>query len=458
MNRWLRQRVITEPSPDVEHERVPPPESPRVSAPPPAPRPGRSWWRRRWPWVIAASAAALLLALFSLRGGRGANDSATGEAALPTATVERRDFIRSVRIHGTVEAVQSHSVAAPRLAGQPGGAMIITSLASPGSMVKPGGLLVDFDRQNQVKNAHDRRAEYLDFEEQIKRRRAEQDAALARDLTELKQAENAVTTASLEMRRNEVISRIDAEKNQQNLEEARARLVQLKETFDLKRTAAQASIRTLEIQRDRSRNAALHAERNAEKMSIRSRLAGMVVLNQIGRPSGIGEVQEGDEVWPGNPFMQVVDPSRMQVRARVNQADISMLRIGQPVAVRLDAYPDLRFPGRVESVAAIGIASGMNPKVRSFMAVISIVGSDPKLLPDLSAALDLELQRIPGVLVAPRDAVWTENGQSWVRVRNGSGLEDRQVQTGAVSDHEIVIESGVDAGAVVVRGATRSAR
>jgi len=49
------------------------------------------------------------------------------------------------------------------------------------------------------------------------------------------------------MEKVELLSRIDAEKAQEDLDEAQATLKQLKETFDLKRKAAQASIRILEI-------------------------------------------------------------------------------------------------------------------------------------------------------------------------------------------------------------------
>lgn len=372
---------------------------------------------------------------------------------LRTATVERRDFIRTLRLQGTVEAVQSYTVSAPQLAVEEFSALVITKLAPAGTTVRQGELLVEFDRQKQIKAFLDKQAEYRDLEEQIKKKRAAEAAARARDETELAQAENAVETSSLEIRKNEVISRIDAEKNQENLEEAKARLKQLRGTFDLKRRAAAAEIRVLEIQRDRARSAMLHAKQNAEQMTIHAPLDGLVVLNTIWRGGRMAQVQEGDQLEAGQPFLQLVNPAAMQVRARVNQADAPYLRGRQPVQVRLDAYPEMVFPGKLEQIAAIGVASGLSDRVRTFPAIFSIQGSDPKLLPDLSAAVDVELERRPDCLVAPRDAVVVEDGRGYVRVKNGSGFEKRLVRTGAMSDVEVVIESGVEAGAVVLRGA-----
>jgi multidrug efflux pump subunit AcrA (membrane-fusion protein) len=372
--------------------------------------------------------------------------------------VERRDFVRTLRIHGVVEAVESHTVAAPRLAGSNLNALTITRLATSGERVKAGDLLVEFDRQNEIKNALDKEAEYRDLEDQIKKKQAEQAAARAKDETELKQAEDALETAKLEMLKNEIVSRIDAEKNQENLEEAKARLKQLRDTFELKRRAAQAEIRILEIQRDRARNAMLHARENAEKMTIRAPRDGLVVLNPIWKMGRMAEVQEGDQVRPGTVFLQVVDPRGMQVRARVNQADSPLVKIGQRVEVHLDAYPELVFPGKVEQMAAIAVTSPFSDKLRTFVATLSIQGSDPKLMPDLSAAVDVELERLNRVLVLPRDAVSAENGQAFALVKNGAGFEKRPVKTGAGSDLEVVIQSGLEAGGLVLRNPTAMKR
>jgi len=347
-----------------------------------------------------AGAAVLLLILWAVMAFRGR--SASSAAAPPQIAAATQPVStpanagHTLRIHGTVEALDYRSVAAPRLSGPGGGQIIVTRLLTTGAKVKPGDVVIEFDRQNQERAALDRRAEYLDLEEQIKKRRADNSAAEAKDVTELKAAENAVETANLEMRRNEVISKIDAEKNGQNLEEAKANLAQLRETLELKRVARQADVRILELQRDRARKAMEYASINMEKLSIRAAIGGMVVLTPTWMQGQMREVQEGDQVYPGNPILQIVNPAGMQVRARVNQADVTSLRLGQSVQVRLDAYPELVFAGKLDSLAAVGATSSMNQKVRTFTAVFSIEGGDPRLLPDLSAAVDVPLAGAAG--------------------------------------------------------------
>ena len=442
------------------------------AASPDAPETRRPLWR----WAIAATAVIALLVTVGLWSRlRSSSGEESGWAR--TATVEERDFVRTLRIHGSVTAVESFAAVAPRLTGGqrggfsamggPGGAMMImaggggqmtiTKMAPGGSRVKAGDVLVEFDPQEQERAATDRENEFKDFEQQINKLVADQAASKAADDTQMEQARNAVASAKLEMRKNEAISRIDAEKNQQNLEEAEARLKQLQQTYDLKRVAAQAALRIQEIQRERSQKAMDHARENTQKMSIRSEMDGLVVMNTRWRPDGqMADWQEGDQVNAGTPILRVVNPGKMEVRARVNQTDIVFLREGQPVKVRLDAYSDLVFTGLLKNYSAIAGTSGLSSKVRYFAAAFSIQGSDPKLLPDLSAAVDVELERVPKSLVLPRDSVFTENGQAYVRARKGLGWEKRPVKAAKFGDYEVVIESGLQAGEVVERAAARA--
>jgi HlyD family secretion protein len=408
-------------------------------------------------YLLLASILVVLAGALAVVSGVGAggpdsdNEAPQGTGSLK---ITPRAFVKTLRMTGLVESIHFHNVAAPRLVGAtaPGSnTLIITKLLPSGTHVVKGQLLVEFDRQNQLKAAIDRRTEHRDLEEQIRKKRAEQEQARAKDDTELAVAANAVDNAHLEMKKNAYLGRIDQEKNQQRLEEAQAKQKQLIATFDLKRRAAQADLRILEIQRDRAYKAMKSSEDNAERMVVTSPMAGMVVLRMVWRPGQQVEIQEGEEARPGMPIMQVVDPAAMLVRVKVNQADVHALKAGQPAQISLDAYPELQFQGRVEHVAPVGTTSMLTTRVRNFVATVSIQGSHPKLMPDLSAAVDVELERKDNVIVVPRDAIVLENDKFIVRVLDGSSARPRTVTLGAMNDHEVIVASGLDPGVTVQR-------
>jgi multidrug efflux pump subunit AcrA (membrane-fusion protein) len=433
-------------------EASPAPERAPNIVPEPSQPPRRVW--RKW-LISLVVLAGIVLAVLAIRSRTSSARNGTEAGTVQTATVTRKDFVRRIRLHGIVEAVESHAVSAPRLSGQSLSGLIITKLVKNGSTVHRGDVVVEFDREAQAKNMLDKRAEYLDLVDQIKKKQADQAAARATDETGLKLAEDAEKNAELELKKNEIISRIDAEKNQQNLEQARATLQQLKETFDLKRRAAAAELKILEIQRDRAETAMRWAAGNADKMVVHAGSDGVVVINSMWKGGTIADVQEGDEVRPGFPFLQIVNPSHMQVRSHVNQADIGEMREGAPVRIGLDAYPELSFQGKIEYIAAVAQASPLSAMVRTFDAVFSIEGTDPKLLPDLSAAVDVELDRQPNVLVVPRDAVLNENRHHYVQIKSGAGFDKREVQLGPANDQEQVILSGVEPGIILQRNPRR---
>jgi multidrug resistance efflux pump len=408
------------------------------------------------PIYLVTSLVAAGLAGVGVFGSLAARPSEQAGGQRPASvTVKRQEFVRSLRLSGTVEAVEATTITTPRLAGQNNNTLVITALVRAGQSVRPGDLLVEFDRQEQIRNSLDRQAELNGLEQQIRKRQAQEDAARAADDSTMMQAGSAASRAQLEMLKNEMLPKIRVEKNTLALEEAQARLKALKQTYDLKRRAAEADIKVLAIRRDRSANAMRQAASNADRMQIKSPIAGIAVIKTTWKGSNMAELQEGDEVRSGVPVVDVVNPATMRVRARVNQTDVRELRNGQAVRVGLDAYPDLSFTGTVQQISPIGVQSSLSPKVRNFIVLIAVREAHPNLMPDLTASLDVELARAPGALVIPRDAVAYEGTQAYVHVVRGSAQQRRDIGVGSLNPHEVVVSNGLAEGDVIARNVTQ---
>jgi biotin carboxyl carrier protein len=309
------------------------------------------------------------------------NDQTDGDSTTAAAP-------ETIRLSGTVEAVRSRAVIVPRLRG-PLLPLLIIGLVPAGTRVEPGDLLVEFDPQQQERDAFDRHADVVNLDGEIAKKRAEQTAVEAKDQTEVTAAEHDVERARLDVRKNALIPKIDAEKNTLSLNQAVAKFDQLKLTFDLKRKAAAAELRILEIRRERAERALRYAEGNAKLMQVAAPFGGLVVVKRMYRNGSFVEIAEGDEVRPGTPVVDIVDTSVMRVSAKLNQADARFVRPGQRARIGLDGFPDLQFDGRIDSVTPLAASSQLTATVRTFVAIVSINGSHPQLLPDLTAWVDL---------------------------------------------------------------------
>jgi HlyD family secretion protein/macrolide-specific efflux system membrane fusion protein len=402
--------------------------------------------------VLRASAVLLLVVtafLFAhFRTGRAATNVEES-----VVRVERKNFTASLRLNGSSQASRSFIVLAPRLEGAQVGSMVITKLAPAGMHVNKGDVLVEFDPQAQTKDYLDKKSTYENLVGQVAQKQSEENIALAKDDTAMKQAEDELKRAELELQRNEIVSRIDAEKNQEAQDEAQATFKQLKQTYQLKRAAAAAAIRIQEIQRDRALEAMRYAQGNAAKMVVHSPMPGVVVHNTIWLGGRMGTVQQGDQVRPGVPFLQVVDPSQMEVRVELNQVDLLKVRPGLKAQMHLDAYPGMTLPATLEELSPLGHQGQFSEVVRSFTARFSVQGTDPRLLPDLSAALDVDLGSQKNVLVVPCQSIGMESNHSFVWLKSTVGFDKRAVQTGARNDLEAVVNSGLSEGDIIRRAA-----
>jgi len=208
-----------------------------------------------------------------------------------TTVIRRGDFVRTIRITGSTEAVRAYVVQAPRLAGV-GSRMVLVRLVHAGTRVRKNDVLAEFDQQDQLKQFRDSQADYLDFLNKIKKQQADNAADLAKDQTALQLADDAYRKDKLEMAKNEIVSRIDADRNRLMLEQDAAALKQLQETFEFKERARQTQLKDLEIQREKAHGQMLYAQVNTQRMAIHSPLGGLVVLNPIWKGSSMGDPQE----------------------------------------------------------------------------------------------------------------------------------------------------------------------
>jgi multidrug resistance efflux pump len=313
-------------------------------------------------------------------------------------------------------------------------------------MVKKGDLVAQLDIQSAQDHIDDTRDTVAQSEQDILKRRAEQAVDWGNLQQTLRVARSGFEKAGLEYRTAEVKTDVERELLQLNLDEAEATYKQ-QDAEVATRQGDQAEIRILEITRDLNQ---AHLNRHLGdivKFEMKAPMNGLIVMQQIFRGSEMAQIQEGDQVSPGQPIMKIVDPSSMQVEAAVNQSESSQLRISQPATIGLDAFPDLRFRGYVYSIGALAVRGGRESLyVRTVPARVAIQGSDARLIPDLSAWVEVEVERLEGVLLIPREAVLAEGGSTVTYVKGPGGFERRAITLGPGNSRQVVVVAGLTAG------------
>ena len=178
-------------------------------------------------------------------------------------------FAAMLRLSGTLVAVQSYrcsgSRASPANDHQHDDNHQNRAQRHPGPNRR---VLVEFDRQNQLKGILDKQAEYDNLIQQIRRNRRITPRRARRMKPNSRERRSMSRLPGWRCARTTSFPAYQAEINKANLAEAEAKLKQLKDTFALKREAQAAELRILEIQRDRAQMAVTYAQSNIEKMTI----------------------------------------------------------------------------------------------------------------------------------------------------------------------------------------------
>jgi multidrug resistance efflux pump len=295
-----------------------------------------------------------------------------------------------VRCTGRTGALHSFLVKVPRQYGM-GGQLTLLQLVENGAPVKANELLAEFDSTDQLKLARDAAAKFDDLSHQVEMKRAEQADAREKRRSDLIQAQADLEKAEIDIKKGPVLSDIDQQKNAVKLEDARTHVASLQRSSRFHEQAEAADMRILELQRDRQKRAVEHQQANAALLLVRSPFAGMAALENVWRNNSMGHAQAGDRLYPGQSLVRVFDPSTMIVIVAVGEPDGAILKPGCKAAIHLDAFPDVAFTAHFDSASPVA-TSAVDTSIKTFSALFILDQTDPRLLPDLSVAADIEVQ------------------------------------------------------------------
>ena len=181
--------------------------------------------------------------------------------------------------------------------------------------------MAQFDPQFQAQRLDDYKDSVVQLENTIRKMLANLAATKEAHDQDVRTAKADWESALLDLKTADVRSRIDAEKFKLTVQEDEAKYKQLVAESALVDESQRAPIRSSELNRDQSKIELQRAEANVKKMTIKAPMDGIVVMQSIVRNGEFGQIREGDQVFAGQPFMQIVDPRSMVLNATVNQVD-----------------------------------------------------------------------------------------------------------------------------------------
>ena len=377
-----------------------------------------------------------------------------GEMEIPTATVKEADLQLKVRTTGALRTKQSRVIAAPAIGG---GTLQIIKLARFGAQVRKGDVILEFDPSEQEYNLAQNRSDLEQAEQEIVKSKADAAVQTAEDQTALLKAKYAVRRAELEVSKNELLSKIDAQKNILAQDEAKRAQAQLEQDVRSHSASNKAALAISEEKRNKARLAMNQAEDNIKKMTVTAPMDGLVVIHANTDSTGgffffgmtLPDYHVGDQVNPGSSIAEVIDMSHLEVSAQVGETDHSNLKPGQPVDIQVYALPNDKFTGKVETVGGATSHEFWNDNSQhKFDVTILLDKSDARLRPGFAASISIRGDRLSNAVSIPSEAVFEREGKKIVYCKRNRGFEAQEVKLRALSEGQAILE-GVQPGTVV---------
>jgi multidrug resistance efflux pump len=225
----------------------------------------------------------------------------------------------------------------------------------------------------------------------------------------------------------------------------------LVKNLEAKLQSIQADILAQQTTLENERTRLKRLDQNISNCTVRAPRDGIVVYamsngNRWGRTTP--DIYEGAPVREGQALVNLPDPRRMNVKAKINESKINLVSPGQKTDIRIDAFPDRQLTGTVTDVVSIGtLVNGPMSDVRGYVATVDIDqdGFDD-LKPGLSAEVTFNLDVKRDVVRVPVQCVRKFHGKAYVAVPNGTSFSWRAVTLGDANAAHFEVRSGLAPG------------
>ena len=195
----------------------------------------------------------------------------------------------------------------------------------------------------------------------------------------------------------------EEEETKLQLQISQTRLTEILDTIDNEKVVTEQGAVSAKANLLRRQSSLKNQEEQLEWTTIKAPMAGTVTLL---------EIEEGEIVTSGRsafsqspPLMTIADLSKMVVKTYINEVDMERLRMDQRADIKVDAYKDTTYEGRVAEISPSGEE---RDNIITFEVMVEVVGSPSELRPGMSADVDVVTYEEKDVLMLPIDAVQDE--------------------------------------------------
>lgn len=356
------------------------------------------------------------------------------------AEVEKGIFREELIEEGTLRAVNSINITAPRISYRYGG-LKIASIVEDGEDVDKGDTLIIFD-PSEIKKT------IFDLEQRLAIENAELDKLIATQNSEIEELEADLEISKIDLE----ISKLNFEQSvyeaeitkkeiQLKLENARLALERAGEQIDNKKKIQKVDLFQKKVNIGHLEEQLQEARETVDKLFVISPARGIAIIENNWMSGQ--KWQESDQPYSGSIIIQLPDLDDMMADVSINEVDAIKVTLGLEVLITPDAFSDTSYFGEITWMANLAQKKDWNSNIKVFPIGIHIPESDELLMPGLTVNCRIKISEQPDAILIPLDAVLRDEMGEYVYVKTGSGFKRRDIKIAKYNADYACIEEGL---------------
>jgi len=367
------------------------------------------------------------------------NQSTPAQQTDVKTTLKKGEFTLKVDATGELKAKRSIKIKAPSsMRSERIHQTTIQDMVAEGTMVRAGDYVATLDRTEVSNKMGDAQTEIDKIQTQLSQGKIDTAITLRGLRDELINLKFAREEKMLELEQNKyepqaVIQQkqIDLQKNERDYRQAESKYL-------LEKDKAVAKIAEINADLKQNNTKLERLVKLAGEFQIMAPKDGMIIYAKSWR----GKVSAGSQVSSWDPVVaELPDLSEMMSKTYVNEVDVSNVEKGQEVSIKIDAFPDEEYIGRVVSVANIG-EELREYDAKVFEVNIELMGVDSILRPAMTTSNEIVTDILQDVIAVPLEALYSDS-LPYVFKEQGGRILKQEIISGPSNNDAVVIDFGL---------------
>ncbi|NND31462.1 MAG: efflux RND transporter periplasmic adaptor subunit [Saprospiraceae bacterium] len=367
--------------------------------------------------------------------------SETGETArIITTEVKQGPFKIYVNATGELKAKRSVKIRGPQGMRSVGiYQTTISNMIPEGTVVKKGDFVASLDKTELASKMADVQTEIDKIQTQLAQAQIDTAIDMKEIRDEIANLEFSMQQERLEIEKNRFEPQMIIEESKLKLEKSERDYIQLQEKLRLKKIQSEAKIEEIDANLRQQTNKMDQYNRISADFTVMAPEDGMLIYEQ----SWNGKKVPGSQINAWDPTVaELPDLSEFISVIYVNEVDVSKVKKGQSVQIKVDAFPEKLFAGVVNEVANIG-QQLRNQDAKVFEVTVQVNEADSVLRPAMTTSNEVLVYAYEDVLSIPLEAYQKNDSIEFIVVKEGNNYTRREVLGHVSNNDEIVIAAGL---------------